>query len=46
MACTLAPVLTRLIHGRVTTGVEVQRSSMTASRAVIRTGKAASAGVS
>jgi len=34
-----------LIHGPVTTGVEVQRSSMTASRAVIRTQKAATAGV-
>jgi hypothetical protein len=34
-----------LIHGRVTTGIEVQRSSMTASRSVARTGKAASAGV-
>ena len=34
-----------LIHGPVKTGIEVQRSSMTASRAVIRTGKAASAGV-
>lgn len=34
-----------LIHGLVMTGVEVQRSSMTASRAVVRTAKAASAGV-
>ncbi len=34
-----------LIHGPVTTGVEVQRSTMTASRAVDRTGKAAGAGV-
>jgi hypothetical protein len=35
-----------LIHGPVMTGIEVQRSAMTASRAVARTGKAASAGVS
>jgi hypothetical protein len=34
-----------LIHGPVVTGVEVQRSSMTASGAVVRTAKAASAGV-
>lgn len=34
-----------LIHGPVMTGVEVQRSAMTASRAVTRTRKAASAGV-
>jgi hypothetical protein len=34
-----------LIRGPVLTGIEVQRSAMTASRAVARTGKAASAGV-
>jgi hypothetical protein len=34
-----------LIHGPVMTGVEVQRSAMTASRAIVRTRKAASAGV-
>jgi hypothetical protein len=34
-----------LIHGPVMTGIEVQRSAMTAARAVARTGKAASAGV-
>lgn len=34
-----------LIHGPVMTGVEVQRSSMTAGRAVTRTRKAATAGV-
>jgi hypothetical protein len=34
-----------LIHGPVMTGVEVQRSSMSASAAVSRTAKAASAGV-
>lgn len=34
-----------LIHGQIPTGVEVQRSTMTASRAVARTSKAAKAGV-
>jgi hypothetical protein len=34
-----------LIHGPVMTGVEVQRSAMTAANAVARTGKAACAGV-